>query len=249
MPSSPDLNKAGNEARTRGWGTPLAEISGDRARSVFAIAGSVAQTTSTIDLMTGIAVAFCALADDYRKRWSRFERRLPTDVRCGAWLANQTGYIEKRYSMPWSSPAARMREFVLAMRAIWATPARRRTHGVHRQILPPALDDTILHAHQHRAWRTQSLSAAVGPLMTEVAGEVADGMFAHGFTTEAYLRTRRCRHWNAASPRAGVNARASSWFTRIPRSRAAMRKRSPRRIRKCVSRSLSTVPRPLTKEC
>jgi probable F420-dependent oxidoreductase len=30
--------------------------------------------------------------------------------------------------------------------------------------------------------------AAVGPLMTEVAGEVADGVIIHAFTTEKYLR-------------------------------------------------------------
>jgi probable F420-dependent oxidoreductase len=30
--------------------------------------------------------------------------------------------------------------------------------------------------------------AAVGPLMTEVAGEVADGLLCHGFSTERYLR-------------------------------------------------------------
>ena len=30
--------------------------------------------------------------------------------------------------------------------------------------------------------------AAVGPQMTEVAGEVADGMIAHAFTTERYVR-------------------------------------------------------------
>jgi hypothetical protein len=29
-------------------------------------------------------------------------------------------HIEKRFSMPWSHPAARMREFILALRAIWA---------------------------------------------------------------------------------------------------------------------------------
>ena len=34
---------------------------------------------------------------------------------------------------------------------------------------------------------TQQL-AAVGPLMSEVAGEVADGVIAHGFTTATYLR-------------------------------------------------------------
>ena len=30
--------------------------------------------------------------------------------------------------------------------------------------------------------------AAVGPLMTEAAGEVADGVLCHGFSTERYLR-------------------------------------------------------------
>ena len=30
-------------------------------------------------------------------------------------------HIEKRFSMPWSHPAARMREYILAMRAIWAS--------------------------------------------------------------------------------------------------------------------------------
>ena len=29
-------------------------------------------------------------------------------------------HITKRFSMPWSHPAARMREFILALRAIWA---------------------------------------------------------------------------------------------------------------------------------
>jgi len=39
---------------------------------------------------------------------------------------------------------------------------------------------------QHGAPRV--FLAAVGPLMTEVAGEVADGLIAHAFTTERYLR-------------------------------------------------------------
>jgi probable F420-dependent oxidoreductase len=32
--------------------------------------------------------------------------------------------------------------------------------------------------------------AAVGPVMTRLAGEVADGLLVHGFTTERYLRER-----------------------------------------------------------
>ena len=36
-------------------------------------------------------------------------------------------HITKRFSMPWSSPAARMREFILAMRAIWRTGTKART--------------------------------------------------------------------------------------------------------------------------
>ena len=78
-----------------------------------------AQHTGKVDLMTAIAVAFArspmTLAqighDLNAASEGRFILGLGSQIRA---------HITKRFSMPWSHPAARMREFILAMRAIWA---------------------------------------------------------------------------------------------------------------------------------
>ncbi len=96
-------------------------------------------------------------------------------------------HIERRFAMPWSRPAARMREYVSALRAIWAAW----NDGESR------LPRRLLHAHAHVPLllsppapdgAPKVFVAAVGEAMTRVAGEVADGLLAHGFTTERYLR-------------------------------------------------------------
>ncbi|MEZ5502697.1 MAG: TIGR03617 family F420-dependent LLM class oxidoreductase, partial [Halioglobus sp.] len=97
-------------------------------------------------------------------------------------------HITRRFSMPWSKPAARMREFILAMRAIWAcweTGAKLDFHGeFYRHDLM-----TPMFTPSRKDYGAPGVNlAAVGPLMTEVAAEVADGMIAHGFTTARYLR-------------------------------------------------------------
>ena len=77
-----------------------------------------AEHTSELEIGTSIAVAFArspmTLANTawdlqaYSK--GRFVLGLGSQIK---------PHIEKRFSMEWSKPAARMREFVLAMRAIW----------------------------------------------------------------------------------------------------------------------------------
>jgi probable F420-dependent oxidoreductase len=97
-------------------------------------------------------------------------------------------HITRRFSMPWSHPAARMREFIQAMRAIWdcwyhGAPLDFRGEFYSHTLMTPMFTPTNT---QHGAPRV--FLAAVGPRMTEVAGEVADGLIAHAFTTERYLR-------------------------------------------------------------
>jgi probable F420-dependent oxidoreductase len=100
-------------------------------------------------------------------------------------------HITKRFSMPWSHPAARMRELILAIRAIWDTwmtgaPLQFRgefyTHTLMTPFFTPRRfsDDAVS--------PPRVFLAGVGPAMTEVAGEVADGFICHPFTTERYLR-------------------------------------------------------------
>lgn len=146
-----------------------------------------AQNTEKVELITSIAVAFArtpmVLANighdlnQYSK--GRFVLGLGSQIK---------PHITKRFSMPWSSPAARMREFILAMRAIWANwhtgeqlafTGKFYTHTLMTPMFTPT--DT-----EYGAPRV--LLAAVGPLMTEVAGEVADGIIVHAFTTEKYMR-------------------------------------------------------------
>lgn len=97
-------------------------------------------------------------------------------------------HITRRFSMPWSKPAARMREFILAMQAIWAcweTGAKLEFNGEFYQhnLMTPMFTPT------NAGYGGPGVNlAAVGPLMTEVAGEVANGVIAHGFTTVKYLK-------------------------------------------------------------
>lgn len=100
-------------------------------------------------------------------------------------------HITKRFSMEWSQPAARMREMVLAIRAIWdtwMTGASLEFRGEfyrHTLMTPFFTPDR----KDNSEWGVPRIFlAAVGTLMTEVAGEVCDGFICHGFTTERYLR-------------------------------------------------------------
>ena len=97
-------------------------------------------------------------------------------------------HITRRYSMPWSRPAARMREFVLALRAIWACwhdgeKLDFRGEFYQHTLMTPMFVPTCTEFAPPPV-----MIAGVRPRMTEVAGEVADGFVAHGFTTERYLR-------------------------------------------------------------
>ena len=183
-----DLSRAGEQARAleeAGYsGIQTAETGNDP----FLPLGVAALSTNRVDLITGIAVAFARtpmtlahLGHDlnYASK-GRFVLGLGSQIRA---------HITKRFSMPWSHPAPRMREFILALRAIWATwyekqPLSFTGKFYTHTLMTPFFSPTNLDHGPPRV----SL-AAVGPLMTEVAGEVADGMIVHPFTTEKYLRT------------------------------------------------------------
>ncbi|MFM8304177.1 MAG: LLM class F420-dependent oxidoreductase [Actinomycetota bacterium] len=147
----------------------------------------VAEHTERVDIGTSIAVAFArnpmTLAnigyDLQTYSAGRFRMGLGSQIK---------PHIEKRFSMPWSHPAARMRELILAMRAIWGawnTGERLDFRGeFYRHTLMTPMFDPGPNPYGDPV---VSL-AAVGGLMTEVAGEVADGLILHAFTTERYVR-------------------------------------------------------------
>ena len=90
--------------------------------------------------------------------------------------------------MPWSHPAARMRELILAMRAIWDTWHKGKKLEFRGEFYTHTLMTPMFTPTDSSYGPPKVFLAAVGPLMTEVAGEVADGVIVHAFTTEKYLR-------------------------------------------------------------
>jgi len=155
----------------------------------FASLALAARATSTITLQSGIAVAFArnpmnvaVLANDIQLiAAGRFQLGLGSQVR---------PHIERRFSMPWSHPAARMEEFITAVQAIWHSWATGEKLAFRGQFYQHTLMTDFFNPGPNPYGNPPILLAAVGELMTGVAGRVADGMLCHSFTTETYLRER-----------------------------------------------------------
>jgi probable F420-dependent oxidoreductase len=146
-----------------------------------------AEAAAPLQLGTAIAVAFAR--SPMTLATTAWDLQALTGGRFLLGLGSQVrAHIERRFSMPWSRPAARMRELVLALRAIWrawqeSTPLDFRGDFFTHTLMTPAFDPGPIPWGPPRV-----LVAAVGTAMTEVAGEVADGLLVHGFTTRRYLR-------------------------------------------------------------
>jgi probable F420-dependent oxidoreductase len=143
--------------------------------------------TERIELGTGIAVAFAR--NPMTTATIGNDLQLYTKGRFILGLGSQIKpHIEKRFSMPWSHPADRMREFILAMRAIWASWGDGGKLDFRGEYYRHTLMTPFFNPGRNPYGNPKVFLAAVGERMTEVAGEAADGILLHGFTTEQYVR-------------------------------------------------------------
>jgi len=146
-----------------------------------------AEHTESIRLGTGIAIAFARnpmnlanIGYDLQSiTGGRFVLGLGTQVR---------PHIQKRFSSIWSHPAKRMREIVLAIRAIWdcwegKSKLDFRGEFYTHTIMIPAFDPG-----PNPYGPPPIFTGGFGPLMTAVGGEVADGFIAHPFNTRKSLQ-------------------------------------------------------------
>jgi probable F420-dependent oxidoreductase len=97
-------------------------------------------------------------------------------------------HITRRFAMPWSHPAPRMREYILAMRAIWDCWHNGTKLSFQGEFYSHTLMTPFFNPGPSPFGAPRVMLAGVGETMTAVAGEVADGFLCHGFTTERYLR-------------------------------------------------------------
>lgn len=175
-----DARRAEEEGYAAVWGS-------ETAHDPFLPLALAAEHTTRLRLGTAIAVAFA---------------RSPMTTAATAWDLNAYSrgrfllglgsqvkpHIEKRFSMPWSHPAPRMREYVAALRAIWACWQDGTRLDFRGEFYRHTLMTPFFSPPRNEFGPPEVFVAAVGEAMTRVAGEVADGMLVHGFTTRRYLR-------------------------------------------------------------
>jgi probable F420-dependent oxidoreductase len=145
-----------------------------------------AEHTTRIELGTSIAVAFAR--NPMTVANVGWDLQSYSDGRFILGLGSQVqAHIEKRFSMPWSQPVRRMREFVLALHEIWSCwrdGTKLSFEGdfyTHKLMTPMFIPEPQPHPSP------RVFVAAVGEAMTEMCGEVADGLLAHAFTTKRYF--------------------------------------------------------------
>ncbi len=186
-----------------GLGTELAKVAGrvtaaeaagldclwaaETTNDPFLSLALAAEHSSSVSLGTGVAIAFARNPMSLAYTTNQLQEYSGGRVVLG--LGSQVRrHIEKRFSSTWSHPAARMREFVLALRAIWASWNEGGPAGFEGEFYTHTLMTPVFAPAPHEFGPPRVFLAAVGPLMNEVAGEVADGVLTHGICTARYLR-------------------------------------------------------------
>jgi probable F420-dependent oxidoreductase len=145
-----------------------------------------AEHTERLDLATGIVVAFAR--NPMTLAQVSWDLQAASQGRFILGLGSQIKpHITKRFSMPWSSPAARMREMILAIRAIWESWNQGTRLDFRGDFYSHTLMTPFFNPGPNPHGDARIFLAGVGELMTQVAGEVADGFLCHGFTTRQYL--------------------------------------------------------------
>lgn len=182
-----------------------------------------ATSTDRLQLGTAIALAFprspMSLAytawDLQRASAGRFVLGLGTQVK---------GHNQRRYSVHWESPGPKLREIVLALRAIWdcwqhGTKLDFQGEFYRHTLMTPAFSPgRIDHPH------IPIYIAGVNPYICRLAGELCDGFHAHPFHSPAFLRERVLPQIEEGARKAGRSRKdvvvASSAFVIMGDSRA-----------------------------
>jgi probable F420-dependent oxidoreductase len=197
VPYQPEMQEAGIKSGPR-WDTlrqqvrEAGELGYDTVLGVetqhdpFLTLAIAAQEPSKLELGTGIALAFTK--SPVATAYIAWDLQAMSGGRFSLGLGSQVkGHVTRRFGMPWSKPAQRMRDYVGAMRACWKNwqsgePLDFRSEHYNLSLMTPNFSPPR-QEHPH----IPVLIAAVQERMLQVAGEVCEGVRLHGIVTRRYL--------------------------------------------------------------
>ena len=153
---------------------------------VFAPLGFAALATQRAELTPSIAVAFprsptvtaSQAWDLHANSGGRFVLGLGSQVR---------GHNERRFGIPWSPPAPRLRDYIGALRAIWRAWETRGRLDYHSPTYTLTLMTPDFSPEPTGLPMIPVTIAAVGTAMLRLAGQVGDGVRLHPLCSRRYL--------------------------------------------------------------
>jgi probable F420-dependent oxidoreductase len=148
--------------------------------------GAAAMVTERAELSTGIAIAFARspmivamMANDlHRNSGGRFCLGLGSQVK---------GHNERRFSVPWSPPAPRLKEYIEALRAIWRCWEKGEKLDFHGEHYRFDLMTPVFSPKPAGLPMIPVTLAAVGAAMIRLAARTADGVRLHSFCSRKYM--------------------------------------------------------------
>ena len=148
---------------------------------------AAAERTRQLQLGTAVAIAFARNPMNLAN--IGYDLQVLTEGRFILGLGSQVRpHIEKRFSSQWSRPARRMREMIMAIRAIWDCWEGKGDLKFEGEFYRHTLMIPAFNPGPNPFGRPPIYAGGFGPKMVEVAGEVADGFIAHPFNTRKSLK-------------------------------------------------------------
>ena len=145
------------------------------------------QATTRLQLGTNIAVAFAR--QPFELAMTAWDLQAASGGRFLLGVGTQVkAHVERRFSAVWDHPAARIKDYILCMRAIWDTwqNGTKPNHSgpfYQFKLTTPFFNPPPI-AHP----RIPVYLAGVNPTMARTGGEVADGFHVHPMHTARYLK-------------------------------------------------------------
>jgi len=162
-------------------------VSVDTSHDPFLPLLLAAEHSRRLELITGVAIAFARNPMSTAYVANDIQAHSQGRLRLG--LGSQVRpHIERRFSMPWSHPAPRMREYITAMRAIWRSWATGEKLDFRGDFYQHTLMTPFFNPGANPHGPPPVFLGALGERMAEVAGEVADGIMVHPMATERFIR-------------------------------------------------------------
>ena len=180
----PTIDEVGHAAESLGFaGLWTSETKHDS----FLPLAVAANSTRTLDLGTSIAIAFsrspmttAQISWDLQDHsGGRFILGLGTQVKA---------HIERRFSMPWGRPAARLKDYLLALRAIWQSFQTEEPLNYEGEFYRHTLMTPFFNPGPIEHPEIPIYIAGVNTRLAKLAGELCDGFHVHPFHTSEYIR-------------------------------------------------------------